>query len=134
MQLDRKRSLLVVAALIITFVALRAYLFVSPNTDFNVGAYNIHHLFSGLVLISLGGLPLVMFHGQSRFLDGAALIFGVGLSMALDEWVYLIATDGSNASYLLPVSFWGGVIAIGLACVYALALVLIARSKRNMNS
>ena len=134
MQLDRKRTLLTITALIVTFVALRAYLVFSPDTDFNVGQYNIHHLFSGLVLITLGGLPLAMFHGQSRFLDGAALIFGVGLSMALDEWVYLIATDGSNASYLLPVSFWGGVIAIGLACVYALALVLLARNKRNMNS
>jgi len=134
MQLDRKRALLTIAALIVTFVALRIYLVLSPDTDFNVGQYNIHHLFSGLVLITLGGLPLVMFHGQSRFLDGAALIFGVGLSMALDEWVYLIATDGSNASYLLPVSFWGGVIAIGLACIYALALVLLARNKRSMNS
>jgi hypothetical protein len=27
----------------------------------------------------------------------------------MDEWVYLIATDGTNASYLLPVSFWGAV-------------------------
>jgi len=134
MNLDRKRALLTITALIVTFVALRAYLVFSPDTDFNVGQYNIHHLFSGLVLITLGGLPLVMFHGQSRFLDGAALIFGVGLSMALDEWVYLIATDGSNASYLLPVSFWGGVVAIGLACLYALVLVVIGRNKRKMNS
>jgi hypothetical protein len=41
-------------------------------------------------------------------------VFGSGLSLALDEVVYLIATDGSNASYLLPVSFWGGVIVVGL--------------------
>jgi hypothetical protein len=34
---------------------------------------------------------------------------GVGLSLVVDEWVYLIATDGTNASYLLPVSFWGAV-------------------------
>jgi len=42
--------------------------------------------------------------------------------MALDEWVYLIATDGTNASYLLPVSFWGGVIVVALACLYAYGL------------
>jgi hypothetical protein len=46
----------------------------------------------------------------------------VGLSLALDEWVYLIATDGSNASYLLPVSFWGGVIVVGAATLYAAIL------------
>jgi len=131
MELDRKRTFLVIAAVVVTFIVLRAYLYVSPNTDFNVGAYNIHHLFSGLVLVTLGGLPLAMFHGQSRFLDGAALVFGVGLSMALDEWVYLIATDGSNTSYLLPVSFWGGVVAVGLACAYAFALALMARRHRK---
>jgi len=132
MQLECRRTFFVLAALVVSFAILRTYLYVSPNTDFNIGAYNIHHLFSGLVLITLGGLPLVMFHGRSRFLDGAALVFGVGLSMALDEWVYLIATDGSNASYLLPISFWGGAIAIGLACFYALALVFMARRDRDV--
>ena len=49
--------------------------------------------------------------------------------MALDEWVYLIATDGSNAAYLLPVSFWGGVVVVGLALVYAVALSLRRASR-----
>ena len=52
----------------------------------------------------------------------ALIAFGIGLGMALDEWVYLIATDGTNASYLLPVSFWGGVIVVALACLYAYGL------------
>ena len=47
--------------------------------------------------------------------------------MALDEWVYLIATDGSNAAYLTPVSFWGGAIAVGLASVLALAVAYLKR-------
>jgi hypothetical protein len=46
--------------------------------------------------------------------------------MMLDEWVYLIVTDGSNSSYLLPVSFWGG-LAMVLACVaYIWLLVWLA--------
>jgi hypothetical protein len=49
------------------------------------------------------------------------------MGMALDEWVFLIATDGSNASYLLPVSFWGGVVMIGLACLYTSALMVFSR-------
>ena len=32
--------------------------------------------------------------------------------------VYLIATDGSNASYLLPVSFWGAVIVVGAGVLW----------------
>ena len=50
------------------------------------------------------------------------VVFGIGLSLALDEWVYLITTDGSNASYLLPISLWGGIIVVGLTGVYIIVL------------
>ena len=99
----------------------------SPNSDFNVGGYNIHHLFTGLVLITIGGIPVALFPRQSPMMDVATAIFGIGLALALDEWVYLIATDGTNASYLLPVSFRGGVLMVVLAVVYVVALRLPTR-------
>jgi hypothetical protein len=110
--------LILVASLVLPFVVQRLYLNQFPDTDFNVGPYNIHHLFTGVVLITIGGIPLAMFGGQGRWLDLAAAVFGIGLSMALDKWVYLITTDGTNASYLLPISFWGGVVMVSLACGY----------------
>ena len=116
-------------ALVVPFVVLRVALFIDPNADFNVAGYNIHHLYTGLLLITLGGLPLALFRGASRWLDLAAVVFGVGLSLALDEWVYLIVTDGSNASYLLPVSFWGGLVMIALACGYVAVLVIVQRRR-----
>lgn len=119
MRADKNRVKIVTAALLVTFTLLRLFLHTFPNADLNVGRYNIHHLFTGLILITLGGIPLALFQGEGRLLDLAALVFGVGLSLALDEWVYLIATDGTNASYLLPVSFWGGVVMIALASGYA---------------
>ena len=131
---DRRRAWLVAAALVLPFVLLRAALYVSPNADFDVAGYNIHHLFTGLLLVVAGGLPLALFHGPSRWLDLAAVTFGVGLSLALDEWVYLIATDGSNASYLLPVSFWGGVVMIGLAVAYVGLLAAVGKGKRAAES
>ena len=106
----------------LTVVALRIVLQISPNSDFNVGRYNVHHLFLGLLLITAGGVPLAVFRSAGHGTDVALLVFGVGLGMALDEWVYLIATDGSNASYPLPVSFWGSVLVVGLAVAYALVL------------
>ena len=123
----KRRIGLVLGALIVPFVLLRVWLFLTPNADFNVAGYNIHHLFTGLLLITVGGLPLALFRGASRWLDASAVIFGVGLSLALDEWVYLIATDGSNASYLLPVSFWGGLVMIALACGYVGVLLVVHR-------
>ncbi len=122
----RKNGLILIGSISLTFALLRASLYFSPDADFNIGRYNIHHLFTGMLMVTLGGIPLAIFRGLSRWLDLARLVFGVGLGMALDEWVYLIATDGSNAAYLLPVSFWGGVTVVGLACVYAAALALLA--------
>lgn len=119
----KKNGMILLCSMIVTFALLRVSLYFSPNADLNVGGYNIHHLFTGLLLTAVGGIPLAIFQGSSRGLDLARLVFGAGLAMALDEWVFLIATDGSNASYLLPVSFWGGAVVIGLACVYTAALM-----------
>ncbi len=119
----KKNGMILIGSMIVTFILLRVSLYFSPDADFNIGRYNIHHLFTGLLLTAVGGVPLAVFQGSSRKLDLARLVFGAGLGMALDEWVYLIATDGSNASYLLPVSFWGGVIVTGLACLYVVVLM-----------
>ena len=127
--MDTRRARIVLAALVVTFVVARAMLTMSPNSDFDVAGYNIHHLFTGLLLITAGGLPLALFAGRSRILDIAAVAFGAGLALALDEWVYLIATDGSNASYLLPVSLKGGVLMVGLAALYVVVLYLASRGR-----
>ncbi|MCZ6560091.1 MAG: hypothetical protein O6931_04275 [Gammaproteobacteria bacterium] len=117
---------LMIGGILVSFVILRASLYLSPAADFYVAGYNIHHLFSGILIAILCLLPLVIVRPKGR--KGAALAFfsGIGLGMMLDEWVYLIVTDGSNASYLLPVSFWGG-LAMVLVCVaYILLLVRLA--------
>jgi hypothetical protein len=117
-RVSTRRLLLLLLALAATFAVVRLFLHMSPNSDFNIGPYNVHHLFTGLLLITFCGIPLVVLQGDQRILDVATVGFGVGLSLALDEWIYLIVTDGSNASYLLPVSFWGGVAMVGMACLY----------------
>lgn len=120
--INTRRLFIVLASILTTFLVLRIYLYLSPGTNLDVAGYNIHHLFTGLLMIAIGGLPLALFAGDSRMLDIAALLFGGGLSMAMDEWVYLIATDGSDGSYLLPVSYWGAAIMIALLIFYILGL------------
>jgi hypothetical protein len=117
-----RRGWILVLSLALTFVAMRASMALRPDADFNVAGYNIHHLYTGLVILTICGVPLVLGIGSQKLADWLTAGFGVGLSLALDEWVYLIATDGSNASYLLPVSFWGGVIVVGAATLYAAIL------------
>jgi hypothetical protein len=113
------RATTLIAAMGVTFAVMRAYLHISPNTDLNIAGYNIHHLFTGLVVLTLGGIPAVLLPQRHRFAPLALVTFGVGLALTLDEWFYLIVTDGTNASYVLPVSFWGGFTAVALAAVYA---------------
>ncbi len=115
--------------MVVTFAIVRAMLHSSPDSDFNVAGYNIHHLFTGLLLITISAIPLAVFSTRSRVMDMMALVLGVGLSLALDEWVYLIVTDGTNASYLLPVSFNGGVLMVALAAGYIGILYLISKKK-----
>ena len=115
---DRRRARLILASLLATFIVVRLALWRSPNSDFNVAGHNIHHLFTGVLLATAAGIPLAVRPGRSRGLDLACLVFGSGLALALDEVVYLIVTDGSNASYLLPVSFWGGVVVVGLGAAW----------------
>ena len=119
---DRRRARIILASLLLTFVVVRLALWRSPDSDFDLAGYNVHHLFTGVLMMTAGGLPLVLRAGRSPGLDIAGVVFGAGLALALDEVVYLIATDGSNASYLLPVSFWGAVIVVG-AGVFWLVVV-----------
>ena len=122
-----RNGIVLICSMSLTFALLRAYLHFSPDTDLNIGRYNVHHIFTGLLLIVAGGIPLAVLDASTRRLELARWIFGAGLGMALDEWVYLIATDGSNASYLLPVSFWGGVVVIGLALAYTATLMFFGK-------
>ncbi|MGB2691218.1 MAG: hypothetical protein WBB48_03600 [Thermodesulfobacteriota bacterium] len=116
--INKTRAKILLVSLILTFVIIRVWLYFYPNADFNLLGYNIHHLYTGIVLTTIGGIPLILFSNSSRILNLSTTLFGIGLSLVLDEWVYLITTDGSNVSYLLPISFWGGLIFIGLTCLY----------------
>lgn len=125
--INKTRAKILLASIILTFVIIRIWLYFYPNADFNLLGYNIQHIYTGLILLTIGGIPLILFTYSSRILNLATAIFGIGLSLALDEWVYLITTDGSNMSYLLPISFWGGVILIGLTSLYIGILYYIFR-------
>jgi hypothetical protein len=114
-----------------TFIVMRAYLHLSPNTDLNVGGYNIHHLFTGLVLLTAGAIPAILLPATHRWSLPAIALFGVGLALALDEWLYLIVTDGTNASYITPVSFVGGFIGVTAAIAYTLVISRVTKANTD---
>lgn len=121
----RRDAWLLVVALAGTFIIIRSMMWFTPDQDLFVAGYNIPHLFTGLLILTIAGIPLLLLGRAAPYRDVLLLATGVGLSLALDEWVYLIVTDGSNAAYLTPVSFWGGVIVIGLSCALTLAVAYL---------
>jgi hypothetical protein len=128
--MNTRRARIIVLSLLATFIIVRAMLHMSPNSDLDILGYNIHHLFTGLLLVVSGGIPLALFPRDSRATDAAAAIFGGGLALTLDEWVYLIVTDGTNASYLLPVSVKGGITMVVLAVAY-IGILYMMSGKRS---
>lgn len=121
----RETALLIFIALLGTFIPQRLYLhLVNPNADAFLFGYNVHHLFTGAVIEIPAATLLALRVGGIWTRRIAAVAFGSGSAMVLDEVVYLITTDGSNQAYLTPVSLWGAVVLVGvmafsLACYLA---------------
>jgi hypothetical protein len=83
-----------------------------------------------VLVVTVCVIPLVVGAPKRRTADLLVGGLGVGLSLALDEVVYLIATDGSNQSYLTPVSWIGGATLILLASGYAIATARFTHGSR----
>jgi len=114
-----RRLAVFLVALVGTFVVTRFSLVLRPNADFNVAGYNIHHLFTGFLIACACAIPLALVETRRRVTELLIAGLGVGLSLGLDEVVYLIVTDGSNAAYLTRPSWIGGIVFVLLAAVYA---------------
>ena len=115
-----------VATLLVTFAGFRVVLHLRPDTDLFVAGHDVHHLYSGVLLMTIFGIPAVI---ADRPLSRLNVVgFGVGTAMALDQWIYLITTDGTNASYITPWSLWTGAVMVLLGVAYA---VIVGRGLRK---
>src|SRR3989338_3262351 len=97
-------------SLLITFFLTRFFLYLFPDVNLNIGKYNIHHLFVGVVLLIIVIVLLVVgIKTKSVFVIG-----GVGAALALDQIVFLITTDGGDITYLGNISFWGAIVSVAI--------------------
>jgi hypothetical protein len=118
--------LLILLPLLVTFIGQRLYLhLVNPNSDLFIVGRNVHHLFVGAML-AIPAAFVIAFVPEASVVRWVALAaLGVGCAMVLDQVVFLITTDGSNASYLKPISLWGAIVLEALAVVGLIALFLV---------
>src|SRR5262245_5761305 len=108
---DSKSTLLfILIPMLATFLVLRLYLhLVNPNTDLYVAGYSVHHLFTGTLIEITAAFILAFGVHRCVFRQMTLMALGVGSAMVLDEVIYLITTDGTNLSYVTPISLWAAV-------------------------
>ena len=103
------------AALLLTFMITRLYLWIFPHANINLGPYNIHHLYVGAVLLIL--TVILMVAGISNRI--VIILAGISSALILDQLVFLTATDGADLTYLGKTSLWGGAVAVLIVAVLA---------------
>jgi len=63
-----------------------------PIKDITIGGVHIHHQVFGIITMFLSGLLIVATGAQDSLLDVLALLFGIGVGLAFDEfalWLHL---------------------------------------------
>ena len=54
------------------------------------GGLHVHHMVIGVVLMVVTGLTIIAFLPQGLFLQLAALVFGAGVALTLDEFALIL--------------------------------------------
>jgi hypothetical protein len=119
--------LLIVVPMLATVFSLRLYLHLVHVRHIYPGGYLLHHLFIGVVIL-IPAAFLLAFGTRYRVL--ARLALGVGTGLILDEVVYLVATDGSDAGYMSRTSLLGSMVLTSLAVIFL--LILYVRHRKEM--
>ena len=120
---QKEHLLLYTYSLALTVIALRITLSIKPNLNLNIGPYTIHHLYLGAFLLIVATIFLLF-----RIIEKPiVLLAGVSTGLILDELIYLVTTDGSNAAYSSLISLGG---ALALTMLF-LAISVVIYSARN---
>lgn len=122
----KQTLLLILLPMLATVFSLRLYLHLVHVRHIYPGGYLVHHLFVG-VLIQVPAAFLLAFGTRHRVLARVGL--GVGAGLILDEIVYLVATQASDADYVSRVSLVGSLILVSLAVIFLLALYALHRDE-----
>ncbi len=114
----KKKINIFITTLLVTFILVRLYLWLFPRANIYLVGYNIHHLYLGAVLLIFTVIALI------AGIQNKAIIILAGISSALilDQLVFLIATDGADATYLGKISLGGGIVAVLITTALAYAM------------
>jgi lysyl-tRNA synthetase class 2 len=91
---NKEPLLFMFVAFIIAFVLVRLYTRLARTRGWgsgSVGGVHMHHMVPGIILMSIGGaLAFTQFNDSGIFLCVAAILFGVGGALTLDEFAMIL--------------------------------------------
>lgn len=117
----------ILTSIVVTFLMTRLNLHLRGVWHVYVKGHILRHLFTGTFLVIPTGFMLAfgLHHKWSMILT--LMIFGIGSGLILDEIVYLMATNRTDADYTSRRSLHGG---IWLTLIGVIALLSIYLSLR----
>jgi len=118
----RQTLLLILVPMLATFAVQRLCLHLIGVHHFQPNGLIIHHLFFGVATIIPAAFVLAFGPRNRRSAILSRIALGIGSAMVLDEMVYLIATQASDADYVSPLSLKGAAIFMFLGVALLLAL------------
>lgn len=115
----------ILISMVVTFLITRLNLHLRGVWHIHIKGHILRHLFTGTFLVIPAGFMLAfgLHHQWSMILT--LIIFGIGSSLILDEIVYLMATNRTDADYTSKRSLQGAMWFM-LAGIIALLLIYLS--------
>lgn len=128
----RTEFILLIVPTLLAFASVRVVLYVVPGVGGSqVAGYHVHHLLIGILLVVLGGVPAILIEAPGSARSAAIVAFGLGLGLALDEWVLFVLREASpGTAYSSRGSVLGACVLTILTVLYAF-LIRIRGSRRD---
>ena len=122
-QLPPRQTLrFILLPMVATFFGLRLYLHNVRVQHVYPGGYLVHHLFTGALIVILAAFVLAFGTRRRQTAIATHAALGIGSAMVLDEVVYLIATQASDADYVSHLSLYGGGVFMTFGVILLFAL------------
>lgn len=110
-------------AIIATIIVVRASLFFRPNINVFIGKYNVHHLYTGAVLLVFDTLFLI----AGTVNAFTVILAGVATALILDELGYLVTTNGADSEYFTRKSYLHMLFSAGITLAFAFGISALFR-------
>lgn len=121
----KHRLSIFIGSLVITLALFRTFLWIFPNVDLYFNKYNVHHLYTGALLL-IFVLVLFLFGTVTNLTIALA---GFSSALILDEYIYLILTGGEYIEYFSKASVIGAVLMSLVVIAFAVVTYYIKKKK-----